>query len=162
MGEVFDTSEEKYNMNTGRMDRRHLVNAPTELLLNSQLNESKQLKRKIDLLTKDLSSSAKSTQMNNNEVKKRDYFMFILKYISISSLFLILTGLVIKNGNVSPGIGYGIMAIVVIVLILVIGLNMFYNKNRNQVYFNKRDWDSVNIKTIDTGSNTGSKKCSKK
>ena len=166
MGKVFDASEEKYNMNTGRMERRHLIDAPAKLLLNSQLNESKQLKRKIDLLTKDLSTSAKSTQMNNNEVKKRDYFMFILKYISISSLFLILTGLVIKNGNVSPGIGYGIMAIVVIVLILVIGLNMFYNKNRNQVYFNKRDWDSVNIKTIDTGSNTGSntgsKKCSKK
>ena len=155
MSEVFEASEEKYNMNTGRMNRRHLVNAPTELLLNSQLNESKQLKRKIDLLTKDLSSSAKSTQMNNNEVRKRDYFMFILKYISISSLFLILTGLVIKNGNVSPGIGYGIMAIVVIVLILVIGLNMFYNKNRNQVYFNKRDWGSIQMPNIE------SKKCSK-
>jgi membrane-bound ClpP family serine protease len=153
MGKVFDASEEKYNMNTGRMERRHLIDAPAKLLLNSQRNESKQLKRKIDLLTKDLSTSAKSTQMNNNEVKKRDYFMFILKYISISSLFLILTGLVIKNGNISPGIGHGIMAIVVIVLILIIGLNMFYNKNRNQVYFNKRDWSSMSTSSI---------KCNKK
>ena len=156
MSKVFDTNEEKYNMNTGRMERRHLVNAPTDLLLNNQRNETKQLKRKIDLLSKDLSTSAKITQMTTNEVRKQDYFMFILKYLSIFSLLLILIRLLVKTDAISSRIGYSIMTIVVIVLILVIGLNMFYNKNRNQVYFNKRDWRSIEI------SATGSKKCNKK
>tara|TARA_B110000211_G_scaffold226586_1_gene280330 strand:- start:2004 stop:3647 length:1644 start_codon:yes stop_codon:yes gene_type:complete len=145
MAKVFDESENKYNMNTDRIDRRHLINSPANILLQNQQNELNENKRKINTLTKDLSTASQNTQMTNNEFKKRDYFIFILKYISVFILLLLLTGLFIKIGTVPATFGYGLMTIITLVLIVVLILNMYYNKNRNQMYFNKRDWGGVKI-----------------
>jgi len=155
MGQLFDSAEKKYTVNTDRIDRRHLVEAPTNILLNNQENELKQNKRKIDNLSKDLSTSAKRTQVNNNEFRKRDYFLFLLKYVGVFILLSLLTGLLIKNGSVSLKIGYTVITILTLVLVTILVLNMYFNRNRNRLYFNKRDWSGV----ISNGGT--SKKCPK-
>ena len=152
MAKLFDEKENKYNMNTDRLNRRHVVAAPSDILLSNQQNELNQNNRKIDNLSKDLKTSAKNTQINNNEYRKRAYFMFILKYISIFILLLLLVGLLIKNESIPKKIGYSVMGLLTLSLIAILVLNMYFNKNRNRIYFNKRDWP---------GMGGGLKKCPK-
>ena len=148
MAALFDAGENRYNMNTERLNRTQVVSVPTDILLDNQEGELKQNNRKIDNLTKDLSTSAKSVQINNNEYRKRDYFMFILKYVGIFFLLMLLTALLIKNETIPKNVGYMVVVLLTLGLTMVIGINVYVNKNRNSVYFNKRDWSGVKINGI--------------
>ena len=45
-----------------------------------------------------------------------------------------------KNKNVPAGIGYGFIAVLTVGIVIIMVLNIYFNRNRNRVYFNKRDW----------------------
>ena len=152
MLEVFDERERKYNQNTTRLDRRFVVSAPTDILFRNQKNEFSQNNKKIDTLKKDMTSVFKEIHTKHNEYRKSSYFIFILKQIFIYILLLLLIGLLMKSDNMSLTVGYSSVVVLTIGMIISIILNIYFNQNRNRIYFNKRDWPSPDGKL-------SSKKC---
>jgi len=140
MSELFDEKERKYSENTYRLNRRFVANAPTDILFRNQQNEYSQNNKKIDTLRKDMTSVFKQIHTQQNEYRKSSYFIFILKQIFIYILLILLIGLLMKNKNVPEVIGYGFIAVLTVGIVIIMILNIYFNRNRNRVYFNKRDW----------------------
>ena len=140
--DLFDEVEKKYNLNTARMNTRFMTSSPTHILYLNQKVEFDQNKDKLDRLKRDASTIHKDIQIKQNESRKRSYYLFILKIVFICTLFLLLIGLLMKNGNITKVLGGGLIGVVLLVLFVILFVNFYINSNRNRIFFNKRDWNS--------------------
>mgnify|MGYP006083400165 CR=1 FL=1 len=135
-----------YNANTDIMNSNLAAETTKNILLSNQKREINHNNNKIDNLKGDIMSMSRQVHIAENEYRKKSFYIFLLKHIFIFLLLILLVGLLIKNDNITRRAGVIITSMLGSILIVIILLNFYFNRNRNALYFNKRDWSQPDQK----------------
>ena len=138
--DLWEQKTKMYNANTDIMNSNLTAETTKNILLGNQRREIEHNNDKIGNLKGDIMSMSRQVHIAENEYRKKSFYIFLLKHIFIFLLLILLVGLLIKNDNITRRVGLIITSMLGSILMVIILLNFYFNRNRNALYFNKRDW----------------------
>lgn len=97
---LFKYTEDKYNSQTHLVDDVNLEMVPSELLENNQRRKLKKEKAKFGKLNDDIASVSKTIQINENEYRKKSFYIFLLTNAFIFLIIILIIVVLMRNGTI--------------------------------------------------------------
>lgn len=129
-----------YNKHTRLLNNSDLIKLPSKMLKANQSRELQKNAHSMQKLKTDLSSSSKNIQIKENYNQKKMYYIFLLKHVFISLIVVLIVAVLSRTGYISNKLSNILIGLIFTVLAGLIGINFFVNRDRNDIYFKKRDF----------------------
>ena len=110
------------------------------MLLANQNKERHKNATSIQKIKTDLSSSTKNIQIKENNNQKNLFYIFLLKHVFIFLIVVLIVAVLSRTGYISNKLASILIGSIFTVLAGLIGFNLFTNRDRNDIYFKKRDY----------------------
>lgn len=138
--QVLKELERDYNRNINIINdkKRNLKNSAT--LTSSQDREISRNTLKLTNLHNDIMTLRRQLETSENEFKKKSFIVFFLKNIFILLLVSVLVTLLIKNQNISMGMGIKIHFGLVAILAVIVIYNLYMHRYKHSSIFTRQNW----------------------
>ena len=110
------------------------------MLLDNQYREITENTKNIDSAKNELSNTNRRIHIEKNKTRIKDYHLYLLKHTFIFILASVLVIVLVNMKLISKSLGMTIIIILMLVLGIIILVNMYYNRRRNRLFFNKIDF----------------------
>jgi len=138
--QLFRVEEDAYNTHSRIVNVRSERNHTTDMLLDNQNREIDKNTKNIGNAKDELGNTNRRIHIEQNNTRKRDYYIYLLKHTFIFILACMLVIMSTRMKLIPKSMGITIIVILMIILGIIILANVYYNRRRNRLFFNKIDF----------------------
>ena len=149
MKRLFEAKEKNYFLSTEFTEQK-IKNMDMRKACRSSMNRtSEQNKKTKENVSNNIMSQNKVFQINENEYRKKKYYIFIWKHITAFSILSLLTLLFMKTEYISSRTAFSLITMYLIFLLIILVINYYYFNRRNFIYFHRFNWKNLTPKVAE-------------
>ena len=140
--------EREYNRDTKILQAIYDNDTKSNVVLKKQDKELEHNYDTIDNMKGDILTLRRQVEISQDETVRRNNRLFLLKLVFVYLLVSIIPVMLIKNDNISQNNGLIVIGAFTGLFMVSVLWNFYQNRNRNNLRYTVRQWDSPDIKDI--------------